>query len=418
MGSYGKVFFVAVAAALAFATLMVINGGPSRVAHADPPVPETGEVWVYKDCLGVEDGIPAFTMNVDFEFGPADIDDDPALNEDTAFDFTFALDCDTALDLTGTPQWAAMLAWMTDGDTGLVASATITVTEINIPALVSVAYTDCVLTLDDLEDLALAEDSGFLCTVTNTIDLPDLTVVKECPGGAGASQFSVIAEEVGGGVAGFDNNLGCTEQLTVADLTPGDYLVREIIGGPDSFETIIECDDATGLHDELGRLILVTLDLSGDALCIVTNTLEEDDDDDGLINIDNTNNNIINVNSENTNDNANNNNNANANENANNNANNNENTNTQNQTNDQDQTNNNTQSTNVTSSPEVNISGAGGVAGSGGGTVTVVTAPSTGDGGLLGMEPHRAGLVTYGAAASVLLLVLGAAATRFVRNEG
>jgi hypothetical protein len=63
----------------------------------------------------------------------------------------------------------------------------------------------------------------------------------------------------------------------------------------------------------------------------------------------------------------------------------------------------------------VNISGAG--APSGGGTNVIVQAPSTGDGGLLGMQRESAGYVTWGAVGGVLALVLSAAAARYARSE-
>jgi hypothetical protein len=393
---------------------MVLTGGADRVAHADPPEPADGEVWVYKDCVDTGGAslnaviTEEFTINVNFEFDPDDIEDadaPPDLDEDSEFDFTFLLNCDESLDLTTRAEWGDMETWFA-ANVLEITDASLVITELNVPALVTETLTGCELDQGDIED-ALDAVAGFLCTVENEIDLPDLTIEKDCPGGPGESQFSVIVEEVPGGVVDFDNSFLCTEVLLVADLLPGQYLVREIIGGADDFDTVIECNDATGLHDEVGVLIITTLDLEADVLCVITNTLVDEEDDDGLIDINNTNNNIINVNSTNTNENANNN--------ANDNQNNNTNTNTQNQTNDQDQTNNNTQTTNVDSSPEVNISGAG--APSGGGTNVIVSAPSTGDGGLLGLQRESTGYVTWGAVGGVLALVLSAAAARYVRSE-
>ena len=404
MGSYGKVLFVVAAAAVAFASLMVLDGAPNRVAHADPPVVADGEFWVWKDCSTPVAEL--FTINVAlFATDPGGVEPD--------FDETlsFELACDESFEVTATAQWADFAQYIGDFNS---TDASATVSEVNLLDLVTPGFSaECTLGAGDMEAL-IEETDGFLCTVTNDIDLPDLTVNKACPNGFGeAPAFILILD--GLDVDGGDNDdIVCTGSVIFADLEPGTYSLEEFIGGADEFSTIITCVDANGPNGEAGLLIEVVLDLSANAACTVTNWLE---DDDGLIDINNTNNNIINVNSENTNDNANNNANDNNNANENNNDNNNENTNTQNQTNNQSQTNNNDQSTNVTSSPEVNISGAGAGTGSASAGGVAVAPPSTGDGGLLGLERQGAGYVTWGAVASVLALVLSAATARYVRNE-
>jgi hypothetical protein len=411
MVSVRKALFVVAVAALAFASFVVVSGELGRDAEAQVPAPADGEFWVFKDCS--TDVSDEFTITVALS---ASDPDEIVADFDETFDLT--LSCDGSEELTTfNTTWDDFAAYI---DNNLTDDGIATISEVNLPDFVTPDFSEeCTLQGDDLADL-LEGTAGFVCTVTNTIDLPDLVVAKDCPAGPGASQFSVIVREAGGGpVVGFDNDLDCTQELVLSDLAVGLYEVSEIIGGADAYDTEIECDDVSGLHSQTGQLIVTSLEPGVDAECVITNTLIDEEDDapgDGIV-INNTNNNIIDLNNQNTNNNSN--------SNANDNQNTNENTNTQNQTNNQSQTNNNTQTTDVVSSPEVNITGAGapsghgsGSGGGGGGSIGPVSPPSTGDGGLLGLSGPHAGIVTWGAVASVLALVaLGAGVAHLRKDE-
>jgi hypothetical protein len=200
---------------------------------------------------------------------------------------------------------------------------------------------------DGDEDGTLFCDAGAFELEGETFDL---TIVKECPNGAGDgdADFQILVTQLEDAIAA--DSLDCNEVMILEGLQDGEFTIRELITGPDAnnFLTAIVCSDEEGETVTPGLIAAVQLEF--DTECRVINVFDADGGvvdptDPGAppapptvsvpIDIDNTNTNTLNNDNLNTNNNVN--------------------TNTQEQSNEQVQENDNNQTTTVNSSPSVVI---------------------------------------------------------------
>src|SRR5690606_12497859 len=156
-------------AGFAVMAMLLVLQAPVRVANADTPEGVPGAMVLHKHCLPF-DATGTFFFNVDFEFDPDDIAEEPPVDEDTAFDqLNIPLSCGDGLSTTADGNTvvldlSALIEWLGEfGDQ--VRGASFLITEGDPPAGVSVGTGDC-----DAEGVQQLIDEGWVCTFLNIFD--------------------------------------------------------------------------------------------------------------------------------------------------------------------------------------------------------------------------------------------------------
>ena len=241
-----------------------------------PPVSNCGSLKVEKSITGGDDFGASFPITVD---GPGDDipgfslgDGDPSPTSSTITDLPAGDTYSVTEVLTGLPP-----GWSIDSISCDDTTSTSTGTGVTT-----------------LSGITVVAGQTTTCTVTNTPERPDLTIVKQVVnddgGAAAATDFTVRSNGTARTLVDEtpDSDFDSQASVTLSDVAPGDYTITE-----DAFSgytnTSITCDDANGGST-------ATLALGGSATCTVVNdddpaslTLEKivQNDDGGSATVDN-----------------------------------------------------------------------------------------------------------------------------------
>jgi hypothetical protein len=294
-------------------TVMVVFAVPGRVAEADFPDADAGELIVHKHCEP-STMTGTFDLTVDFSFANPVTEDppDPEIEEDEFFDIDFQLSCGDGLS-TGPDDGDTIvfttaaggglddvIAWYTEY--GAEAGAATAVIREDAPFGITATFQDS-LQADcnfDTADIGTLADFGIWCTVTNTLDVegrPFLEVNKVFDGDPTTEFTFLVESETAGGsclvvIDGAATVVADGETFTI---TPEDVAavyctaatVTEQTGEGFTLTGLV-CDDGPPnvQPDPAAGSVFFRLGTEGDASpCTWTNTAEVTDDDPALPNI-------------------------------------------------------------------------------------------------------------------------------------